>query len=133
VLFDYGDADFKLEAFVDFVLLELGQLRVEAIDVALVAILLLISVISSATAAKPRSIFPSRSAKLRSTAERTLSSVTLLFFVWVFVAIYGEYSMAVVGGTNALMVWMPRITKIRENANFGSGIMRAGCSVHHGS
>jgi hypothetical protein len=27
MLFDCGDADFKLEAFVDFVLLELGQLR----------------------------------------------------------------------------------------------------------
>jgi hypothetical protein len=33
VLFDCGDADFELEAFVDFVLLELGQLGVEAIDV----------------------------------------------------------------------------------------------------
>jgi hypothetical protein len=37
----------------------------------LVAILLLISVMSSATAAKPRSIFPSKSAKPRLTVERT--------------------------------------------------------------
>jgi hypothetical protein len=32
VLFDGGDADFELEAFVDFVLLELGQLGVEVIN-----------------------------------------------------------------------------------------------------
>jgi hypothetical protein len=30
VLFDRGDADFELEAFVDFVLFELGQLGVDA-------------------------------------------------------------------------------------------------------
>jgi hypothetical protein len=32
VFFDHGDADFELLAFVDFVLLELGELGVEAID-----------------------------------------------------------------------------------------------------
>jgi hypothetical protein len=32
MLFDVGDADFELEAFVDFVLLEFGELGVEAID-----------------------------------------------------------------------------------------------------
>ena len=32
MLFDCSDTDFKLEAFVDFVFLELGQLGVEAID-----------------------------------------------------------------------------------------------------
>jgi hypothetical protein len=32
MFFDCGDADFKLEAFVDFVLLELGQLGVETIN-----------------------------------------------------------------------------------------------------
>src|SRR5580704_737825 len=82
-----------------------------------VAILLLISVMSSATAAKPRSIFPSRSAKPRSTVERTLSSVALLFFVRVFAAICREYSISVVGGTRVPMVWMSRITKIGEGAH----------------
>jgi hypothetical protein len=33
VFFDRRNADFKLKAFVDFVLLELGQLGVEAVDV----------------------------------------------------------------------------------------------------
>jgi hypothetical protein len=33
VFFDCGDADFELLAFVDFVLLELGQLGVETVDV----------------------------------------------------------------------------------------------------
>jgi hypothetical protein len=50
VLFNGSDADFKLEAFVDFVLLELGQLGVEAFDVVLVAISLRRSVMSSLVA-----------------------------------------------------------------------------------
>jgi hypothetical protein len=32
VIFDRGDTDFELEALVDFVLLELGQLRVDAVN-----------------------------------------------------------------------------------------------------
>ena len=49
VLFDGGDADFKLESLVDFVFLEL-QLGVEAFDVVLVAISLRRSVMSSLVA-----------------------------------------------------------------------------------
>jgi hypothetical protein len=37
VLFDGCDADFELEAFVDFALLELGQLGVELFDAAIEA------------------------------------------------------------------------------------------------
>jgi hypothetical protein len=33
VLFDCGDADFKLEAFVDLALLELAELGIEAFDI----------------------------------------------------------------------------------------------------
>jgi hypothetical protein len=33
MFFNRGDADFELEAFVDFALLELGQLGVKAVDV----------------------------------------------------------------------------------------------------
>jgi hypothetical protein len=61
----------------------------------LVAIVDLMSAMSSATAAKPRSIFTSRSAKPRSTVERMVSSDALRFLVGFFAAICGEHIMAI--------------------------------------
>jgi hypothetical protein len=88
VPFDGGNA---LKGVIDF-FLEAGDI-LDLFSEIVEAILLLISVMSSATAAEPRSIFPSRSAKPRSTVERTLSSVALGFLVgFFFASICGEYS-----------------------------------------
>src|ERR1700674_3832618 len=61
-----------------------------------VAIVLLMSAMSSATAAKLRSIVPSRVAKPRLTVERMLARVAVgadaLFFAGFFDVICGEYS-----------------------------------------
>jgi hypothetical protein len=96
VLFDCGDVDFKLKAFVDFSLLELGQLGVEAMS-SLVAISLRRSAMSSLVAIR-----------LTTKSSISPSSLSVVFFG----AICGEYSISVVGGTSAPIVGMSRSMKI---------------------